>query len=55
MAKAKIVQVDSRGQIVIPKEIRDSLGIKGKAEFSLFSISEDAIFLKPVKEKTGKR
>lgn len=48
--KAGIVQVDSRGQIVIPKEIRDGLGIKGKAEFSLFSISENAIFLKPAKK-----
>lgn len=47
--KAKIVQVDSRGQIVIPKEMRESLGIKGKAEFSLFSVSENALFLKPKK------
>lgn len=48
--KPKIVQIDSRGQIVIPKEIREKLGIKGKAEFDLFSISENAIFLKPVKK-----
>lgn len=48
--KAKIVQVDSRGQIVIPKEMRESLGIKGKAEFSLFSISENALFLKPARK-----
>jgi len=53
---AGIVQVDSRGQIVIPKEIRDRLGLKDKAEFYLFSISDNGIFLKPVKgrkEKTG--
>jgi len=48
--KAGIVQVDSRGQIVIPKEIRDKLGIKDRSEFSLFSISDNAIFLKQAKK-----
>lgn len=49
--KARIVQVDSRGQIVMPKEMRESLGLKGSAEFSLFSISDNALFLKPVKNR----
>lgn len=48
--KPRIVQIDSRGQIVIPKEMRDSLGIKGKADFSLFSVSDEGIFLKAAKK-----
>lgn len=43
-----ILQCNKRGQIIIPKEIRQSLGsIKG--EFDIFSAGKD-IFLKKVKD-----
>ena len=51
MTQAGIVQVDSRGQIVIPKDIRDRLGLNDKAEFYLFSISDNCLFLKPMKKR----
>ncbi|HLC98395.1 MAG TPA: AbrB/MazE/SpoVT family DNA-binding domain-containing protein [Candidatus Nanoarchaeia archaeon] len=43
--KPYLVQCDKRGQIVIPKELRQKLGIV-KADFDLFSIKEEGIFLK---------
>lgn len=54
MARPKIVQVDSRGQIVLPKEIREKLGLMGRSEFSLYSISEEGLFLKPIKSKDSR-
>ena len=44
--KAKIVQVDSRGQIVIPKDVREKLGVSEKTGFVLYSISDEGMFLK---------
>lgn len=44
-----IVQCDKRGQLVIPKEIRDRLGQK-ECEFELFSIEDKGLFLKVKKQ-----
>lgn len=43
-----MVQCDSRGQIVIPKDIRQELGIEEGTGFWMFSISEEGILLKLV-------
>ncbi|MBU0535550.1 MAG: AbrB/MazE/SpoVT family DNA-binding domain-containing protein [Nanoarchaeota archaeon] len=40
-----LVQADKRGQIVIPKQLRDKLGIE-EADFELFSIGNKGILLK---------
>ncbi|MFC1723181.1 AbrB/MazE/SpoVT family DNA-binding domain-containing protein [Nanoarchaeota archaeon] len=44
----KIVQCDSRGQIVIPKDIRQELGIDEGTGMWMFSISDEGILLKLV-------
>ena len=44
----KIVQVDSRGQIVIPKDIRQELGIDESTAFWVYSVSDEGILLKKV-------
>jgi AbrB family looped-hinge helix DNA binding protein len=44
----KLVQVDGRGQIVIPKEIRLDLGIEEGAGFWMYSIAEEGILLKKI-------
>jgi len=48
----KIVQVDSRGQIVIPKDIRNELGIDEGTGFYMYTVTDEGILLKkiPVKE-----
>lgn len=45
MAIPNLVQCDKRGQIVIPKEVRDKLGISESADFDLFSVG-DGLLLK---------
>lgn len=49
---AKLVQCDSRGQIVIPKEVRYELGIEEGTGFFLYTIEGEGILLKliPLKE-----
>jgi AbrB family looped-hinge helix DNA binding protein len=49
---AKLVQSDRRGQIVIPKEVRQELGIQEGTGFFLYSIDNEGILLKivPLKE-----
>ena len=47
----KIVQVDKRGQIVIPKEIRDELEIDESTGFIVYSISDEGILLKKIQPK----
>lgn len=47
----RIVQVDKRGQIVIPKEIRRELGITGSNPFVVYSIGKDGILLKASNKK----
>jgi AbrB family looped-hinge helix DNA binding protein len=44
----KLVQVDKRGQIVIPKDIRADLGIEEGTGFWVYSISNEGILLKKV-------
>ena len=46
MGAAKIVQVDKRGQIVIPKDIRLELGISSKTNFWVYSVTDEGILLK---------
>lgn len=49
---AKIVQTDSRGQIVIPKEVRQELGLEDRAGFYIYVIENEGLFLGqiPLKE-----
>ena len=47
---SKIIQCDSRGQIVIPKEIRNLFGIKAGTAFFIYQVSDDEILLKKVQE-----
>lgn len=42
----KLVQIDSRGQIVIPKDIRRDLGIDQGTGFWVYSITNEGILLK---------
>lgn len=47
----KLVQIDSRGQIVIPKDIRAELGIDEGTGFWVYSIEDEGILLKKVEAK----
>ena len=44
----KIVQCDKRGQIVIPKDLRQELGIDEGSAFWMYSITDEGILLKLV-------
>lgn len=44
----KIVQCDSRGQIVIPKDIRSDLGIDENTGFFMYVVTDEGILLKKV-------
>jgi len=44
----KIVQVDSRGQIVIPKDVRQELGIDEGTGFFMYTITNEGILLKKI-------
>jgi AbrB family looped-hinge helix DNA binding protein len=44
----KLVQCDSRGQIVIPKEIRRELDIEEGTGFWVYAVTEEGILLKKV-------
>ncbi|MFT4303350.1 MAG: AbrB/MazE/SpoVT family DNA-binding domain-containing protein [Candidatus Woesearchaeota archaeon] len=46
MSVPKIVQVDKRGQIVIPKDVRNELGITDKTSFWVYSVTDEGILLK---------
>lgn len=46
----KIIQCDSRGQIVIPKDIRRELGIEEGSGFYVYSITDEGVLLKKVKD-----
>jgi AbrB family looped-hinge helix DNA binding protein len=47
----KIVQADARGQIVIPKDIRNELKIDEGTGFYMYTISEEGILLKKIPAK----
>ena len=42
---AAVVESDSSGRIVIPKKLRDSLGIKGKTQFLLTTTEKGQILI----------
>ncbi|MFH1063582.1 MAG: AbrB/MazE/SpoVT family DNA-binding domain-containing protein [Candidatus Woesearchaeota archaeon] len=44
----KVVQCDKRGQIVIPKDIRQELGLDEGSAFWMYSITEEGILLKMI-------
>ncbi|MCB9362273.1 AbrB/MazE/SpoVT family DNA-binding domain-containing protein [Candidatus Woesearchaeota archaeon] len=44
----KIVQCDKRGQIVIPKDLRNELGIEEGTGFWMYAITDEGILLKKV-------
>ena len=44
----KIVQIDGRGQIVIPKDIRNDLGIEEGTGFWVYSVTDEGILLKKI-------
>lgn len=46
----KIVQCDSRGQIVIPKDIRQELDIAEGTGFWMYSITDEGILLKKIED-----
>ncbi len=47
----KVVQCDKRGQIVIPKDIRQELGIDEGSAFWMYSITKEGILLKLVPDE----
>ncbi len=47
----RIVQSDMRGQIVIPKDIRQELGIDEGSAFWVYSVGDEGILLKKIEEK----
>jgi AbrB family looped-hinge helix DNA binding protein len=47
----KIVQIDKRGQIVIPKDIRSDLGIDEGTGFWVYSVTDEGILLKKVESE----
>jgi AbrB family looped-hinge helix DNA binding protein len=48
----KILQIDKRGQIVIPKDIRQELNITEGTGFYAFTITQEGILLKKVEPMT---
>ena len=48
---AKIIQSDKRGQIVIPKDVRQELGIEEGTGFYLYEIEGEGILLKILPNK----
>ncbi|MFW5746003.1 MAG: AbrB/MazE/SpoVT family DNA-binding domain-containing protein [Nanoarchaeota archaeon] len=44
----KIVQCDKRGQIVIPKDIRQDLSIEEGTGFWMYSVTDEGILLKKI-------
>jgi AbrB family looped-hinge helix DNA binding protein len=48
---AKIIQSDKRGQIVIPKDVRQELNIDESVGFYLYVIENEGILLKTIPNK----
>jgi len=47
----KIVQCDSRGQIVIPKDVRSELKIEEGTGFYVYTVTDEGILLKKIPDK----
>jgi len=47
----KIVQCDSRGQIVIPKDIRRELKIEEGTGFYMYTVTDEGLLLKKIEPK----
>ena len=48
---AKIVQCDNRGQIVIPKDVRQELNIEGGTGFYMYIIENEGVLLKTIPQR----
>lgn len=55
MVVPKIVQVDKRGQIVIPKDVREELNIDVSTKFWIYSITDQGILLKKEGNNANKK
>ncbi|MHB1347279.1 MAG: AbrB/MazE/SpoVT family DNA-binding domain-containing protein [Candidatus Humimicrobiaceae bacterium] len=49
MPLAKIVKLSKKGQIVIPSEIRDIMGIQAGSNVVIFTIDDEVVLLTPEK------
>jgi AbrB family looped-hinge helix DNA binding protein len=49
---SRILKCDSKGQVVIPKEIRDALNITVGTGFFVYQLSNNEILLKRIDEPT---
>ena len=49
MSKVATTRMSSRGQVVIPEEVRRRLGLKAGSQFVVVA-ADDAVVLKPVSE-----
>ena len=47
----RLVQCDSRGQIVIPKEVRRELDVEEGTGFFVYAIDDEGILLKKISRK----
>ena len=47
-----IAKSNKKGQIVIPKGVRDALGITGGVSFNMI-VRENAVYMHPIKEVLG--
>ncbi|OIO65704.1 hypothetical protein AUJ68_02220 [Candidatus Woesearchaeota archaeon CG1_02_57_44] len=47
----RMVQVDGRGQLVIPKDVRDELGIEEGTGFWVYVVTDEGILLKKIDAK----
>jgi AbrB family looped-hinge helix DNA binding protein len=44
----KVVRISSKGQLVIPQEIRDRMQIKEGDNFIIFTVSDDVLVLRKI-------
>jgi AbrB family looped-hinge helix DNA binding protein len=49
MSTSRLVKVNSKGQIVIPREIREKMGIKAEEKVVIFIRGEETVIMTPQK------
>lgn len=49
MALSKIVKLNKKGQIVIPSEIREKMGLSNETKLVIFTRGEETVLLTPEK------